>query len=57
MTLGSHLNSTDPDGIALEFQAPNATFAAALVELGTDLSDDVVRARAAQLLLPGTVSG
>ncbi len=51
MPLGHHLNFTDPDGIALEFQAPNAIYAAALDELAsTDLSDDEVRARAAQLL-------
>jgi glyoxylase I family protein len=50
MPLGHHLNFTDPDGIALELQAPNAIFEAALVELRTDLPDDVVRARAAELL-------
>ena len=51
LPLGHHLNFTDPDGIALELQAPNAVYAAALVELsGTELSDDDVRYRAARLL-------
>jgi glyoxylase I family protein len=31
--LGHHLNFRDPDGIALEFYAPNDRFAAALDEL------------------------
>lgn len=53
MPLGHHLNFTDPDGIALELQAPNEVYAAALVELrGTALSDDDVRDRAGQLLQP-----
>lgn len=51
MPLGHHLNFTDPDGIALELQAPNELYAAALAELRTSpVSDDEVRARAAQLL-------
>lgn len=51
MPLGYHLNFTDPDGIALEFQAPNDVYAAALLELkSSPLSDDDVRRRAAQLL-------
>jgi glyoxylase I family protein len=50
MPLGYHLNFADPDGIALEFQAPNAVFEGALMELKTDLSDEIVRARAAELL-------
>ena len=51
MPFGHHLNFTDPDGIALELQAPNAVYRAALVELSsTDLSDDEVRARAAAML-------
>ena len=59
MPLGHHLNFTDPDGIALELQAPNELYAAALVELRESaLSDDDVRARAAQLLqAPGVVQG
>jgi glyoxylase I family protein len=59
MPLGHHLNFTDPDGIALELQAPNAVYAAALVELrGTVLSDDEVRDRAARLLAaPGGSGG
>lgn len=51
MVLGHHLNLTDPDGIALERQAPHELYTAALVELATSsLSDDEVRARAAELL-------
>ena len=51
MPLGHHLNFTDPDGIALELQAPNEIYAAALVELrSSNLSDVEVRDRAAQLL-------
>ncbi len=51
MPLGHHLNFTDPDGIALELQAPNALYLATLDELrSTTLSDDEIRARAAQLL-------
>ena len=58
MPLGHHLNFTDPDGIALELQAPNAVYAAALVELrGTLLSDDEVRERAARLLAAPGGSG
>jgi glyoxylase I family protein len=59
MPLGHHLNFTDPDGIALELQAPNAVYAAALVELrDTALSDDDVRERAAHLLqVPGVAQG
>lgn len=54
MPLGHHLNFTDPDGIALEFQAPNSTYAAVLAELATSpLSDDEIRRRAAELLAPG----
>ena len=52
MPLGHHLNFTDPDGIALEFQAPNATFDMALGVLRSDLPDETVRARAAELLQP-----
>lgn len=51
MPLGHHLNFTDPDGIALELQAPNDVYRAVLVELrSTDLTDDDVRARAVELL-------
>ncbi len=35
MPLGYHLNFTDPDGIALEFQAPNDVYLTALEELGS----------------------
>lgn len=51
MTLGHHLNFKDPDGIALELQAPNDLYAAIVVELSTtDISDDDIRRRAADLL-------
>ena len=57
MPLGHHLNFVDPDGIALELQAPNALYLAALAELRTSpMSDDEVRARAAQLLEPAAAS-
>ena len=57
MPLGHHLNFTDPDGIALELQAPNALYLATLDELRTtDLSDDEIRARAAALLAAPTMS-
>lgn len=50
-TLGHHLNFKDPDGIALEFQAPNDLYAAIIAELSTtEISDDEVRRRAAELL-------
>lgn len=51
MPFGHHLNFTDPDGIALELQAPNDLYRAVLVELRTtDISDEEVRVRAAALL-------
>lgn len=51
MPLGHHLNFKDPDGIALEFQAPNDTYAAVIAELNSSpISDDEVRRRAAELL-------
>lgn len=56
MPLGHHLNFADPDGIALEFQAPNAAFEEALSGLRSDLSDDTVRALAAELLQPQSTS-
>jgi glyoxylase I family protein len=51
MRLGYHLNFKDPDGIALEFQAPNDTYLAVIAELNSSrISDDEVRRRAAELL-------
>jgi glyoxylase I family protein len=51
MPLGHHLNFRDPDGIALEFQAPSAIYAAALAELRSgNLSDAEVLARAAEMV-------
>jgi glyoxylase I family protein len=51
MPLGYHLNFRDPDGIALEFMAPNAVFTAALQELrDRDLSRAEIRVRAEELL-------
>jgi glyoxylase I family protein len=50
MDLGHHLNFRDPDGIALEFFAPNEVYAAALRELrARDITDSEVREMAAQL--------
>ena len=54
MPLGYHLNFKDPDGIALEFQAPNDIYAAVIAELNSSrISDDEVRRRAAELLQVG----
>ena len=51
MPLGHHLNFRDPDGIALEFQAPNAMYAAALADLRSrDVSDSEVLANAAAMV-------
>lgn len=51
MELGYHLNFRDPDGIALEFYAPNAVMAAALQELRTgNMSRDDILAKAVQLV-------
>lgn len=51
MPLGHHLNFRDPDGIALEFYAPNEVYSAALTELATrDFTDDEVRETAQRLL-------
>ena len=57
MPLGHHLNFRDPDGIALELQAPNGTYAAALAELASrPFSDEEVRAAAVELLGPEMVA-
>ena len=51
MPLGHHLNFTDPDGIALEFQAPNDIYRSVLEQLkDMSVSDDEVRRRGAELL-------
>ena len=53
MPLGHHLNFRDPDGIALEFHAPTALYAAALAELKSrEVPDAEVLARAETLLRP-----
>jgi glyoxylase I family protein len=50
-TLGHHLNFRDPDGIALELQAPTEVYAAALAELRSrDVPDAEVLAMAEQLI-------
>ena len=51
MTLGHHLNFRDPDGIALEFQAPTALYAAVLADVATrEVSDDEAMQIARRLL-------
>lgn len=54
--LGHHLNFRDPDGIALEFQAPTDVYAAAVQDLRSrKVSDAEVLAVAKQLLGPDLV--
>lgn len=56
MEFGYHLNFRDPDGIALEFNAPNEAYAALLAQLkGGAVSDSVLRDQAEQILGPGVV--
>lgn len=51
MLLGHHLNFRDPDGIALEFQAPSEPYAAALADLRSrEVSDEELLARAAEMV-------
>ncbi|GAA2736430.1 VOC family protein [Pedococcus aerophilus] len=51
MPLGHHLNFRDPDGIALELQAPSEMYAAALDRMRTQrLSKEEVLAAAEQML-------
>lgn len=51
MEMGSHLNFRDPDGIALELQAPNEMYAAALADARTrDIPDSEVLAMAEQMV-------
>ena len=53
-----HLNFRDPDGIALEITASRAPYAAAMELLRTtELSDEEIRAYAAQMLGPELVMG
>ncbi|MBM6399044.1 VOC family protein [Phycicoccus sonneratiae] len=53
MPLGYHLNFRDPDGIALELQAPTAQYAAVLADVAAqEVSDEEVAALAARLLGP-----
>ena len=55
--LGHHLNFRDPDGIALEFYAPNDRFAAALDELRSrEFSDEELLDGAEQLGLGAYVA-
>lgn len=58
MPLGHHLNFRDPDGIPLEFQAPNEAYSAFLGELRTrDVTDAEVLDRARQVLGAEIVAG
>ena len=51
MPLGYHLNFRDPDGIALEFQAPTEAYAAMLADVATrEVSDDEVAQLARHML-------
>ena len=55
--LGHHLNFRDPDGIALELQAPNAVYEGLIARLSTGtVPDDVLRDQAEQVLGPGLVA-
>ena len=51
MPLGYHLNFRDPDGIALELQAPTDAYAAVLADVATrEVSDEEVAQLARHLL-------
>ncbi len=51
MALGYHLNFRDPDGIALELQAPTEQYAAVLADVAhRELSDEEVAAIAVRLV-------
>ena len=55
--LGHHLNFRDPDGVALELQAPNDVYRGLVAQLASgDVPDEVLRDRAAQILGPGVVA-
>ena len=54
MEFGYHLNFRDPDGIALEFSAPNALLSAGLAELRErDVPREEIRARVEEMLVAG----
>jgi glyoxylase I family protein len=54
--LGYHLNFRDPDGIPLEFQAPNEAYTALVAHLHSgDVPDSVLRDQAEQILGRGMV--
>ncbi len=54
--LGHHLNFRDPDGIALEFQAPNAIYTGLVAQLRSgEVPYEVLVAQAAQILGPRIV--
>jgi len=56
MECGSHLNVRDPDGIRLEFQAPNEAYAGLLAHLRSgDVPDAELRDQAERILGPGMV--
>ncbi len=56
MEFGHHLNFRDPDGIALEFNAPNEAYAALVAQLsGGAVSDAELRDQAERILGPGVV--
>ncbi|MGL5817856.1 MAG: VOC family protein [Phycicoccus sp.] len=51
MALGCHLNFRDPDGIALELQAPTEAYAAVLADVADrEMSDEEVTALAVRLV-------
>jgi glyoxylase I family protein len=54
--LGHHLNFRDPDGIALELQAPNEVYVGLVAQLRSgDVPDEVLLAQAGQILGPDMV--
>ena len=56
MEFGSHLNFRDPDGIPLEFQAPNEAYVGLLAHLRSgDVPDSELRDQAERILGPGMV--
>ncbi len=58
MAFGYHLNFRDPDGIALEFVAPNAVMSAALQELRErDMPREEIRARVEEMLAAHEAAG
>jgi glyoxylase I family protein len=58
MDLGHHLNFRDPDGIALELQAPTPAYAAAVAQLRSrEVSDAEILAMAREMLGSDVVAG